>query len=214
MTVLACVGVLVAGFCAGFGFDSLIRVSSVAAVGCVIFARCFYLALLSLRAKKLARARLDVERDPANPLVHHALAMRLYDKGDIHEALHAFINSVELDPALSISREREALSAVLATHARTKREREAARHLMRLASIGFLFEQARRRGWTVPQDCKQALDSIRAELSGLEVMRGELGSFVSGSEYYEDNLLIEREMNKLREKLERIEELMRHTEED
>ena len=214
MKVLACAGVFAAGFCGGFGFDALIRVSPAAAVGCVFLARYFYVAVLALRARRLAGLRFNVERDPTNAPAHHALAMELYAKGEIHEALQAFINSVDLDPSLSISRSKATLGAILKKRARSWREREAARHLMRLARIDHLFERSRRQGAELPEDCKRTMESLRAELSGLEVMRAELSSFVSGSEYYEDRVLIEREMRQLREKLTHLEDIMRHGEED
>jgi len=140
--------------------------------------------------------------------------MELYAKGEVHEALQAFINSVDLDPSLAMSQPRAALRTILTTRARSVRERDAARHLMRLASIDRLFERSRRRERASPEDYRRALESIRAELGGLEVIHAELGSFVSGSEYYEDRILMEREMDQLREKLARIEDLMRHGEED
>lgn len=214
MKVLACAGVFAAGFFAGLGLDALVGVSPVWAVGCVFLARYVYLGVLVARARRLARARLAVERDPANALVHHALAMELYRRGEVHEALQAFVNSVDLEPSLAMSRPREALRRITATRVRSARDGEAVLHLMRLASIDHLFERSRRSGSQTPEDYKRALESVRAELGGLEVMRAELSSFVSGSEYYEDRTLIEREMHHLREKLARLEELMRHSEEE
>lgn len=214
MKVLACAGVFAAGFCAGVGLDALVGVSPASAVGCVFLARYVYLGVLVVRARRLAKARLDVECDPANPLVHHALAMELYRRGEVHQALQAFVNSVDLDPSLAMSRPRETLRQVMASRVRSAREKEAVRHLMRLASIDYLFARSRRSGSQTPEDYGRAVESVRTELCGLEVMRAELSSFVSGSEYYEDRMLLEREMNELREKLVHLEELMRHSEEE
>ncbi len=200
-----------------------------AGVAGVAALRLAYLALISLRRYWLHQARQAAEADPTNPERHIALSQAYERKDNLRAAVHAFRNAIQLDPALDIERRRPTADAMARRYGRSRRQARWLREMTRLATMDYLIEKADRSPVKTreamelrrvrPRDnrqlrrqCRASIESVKMEISGLDLFRGSLRQFVSGYQYYEDRALLDEEIHSLQSHLDELEAILRDLE--
>lgn len=198
-------------------------------VGGLVSVRLLHLGLIALRTRRLCRVREAIDGDPTQPASHLDLAAGYHRKGELELAVHSFRNAIQLDPDLDIEHRRATAQAMVERYAASRRDARWIREMTRLASMDYLIEKADRSPVKVREtvepsrtrlrdrrqltrQCQASIESVKLELSGLELFRRSLRQFVSGYQYYEDRALLDEEIRSLRDHLDQLEAILRDLE--
>jgi hypothetical protein len=187
-------------------------------------------------ARRLGLLRRAVDRDPANPERHFALAEAALSRGIRDEAVAAFRTGVGLHPELDLARPGGVVRGIIAMPGTSPARRLVLSRLLTLsiverwgeedgagqlphADCGFPIDGSSTRqsktGNRQPQEAPEGASparlsemaaSLSVEIQGLEELRANLGGFLSGEDRMLEQAVVSREIERLRSRLRTLED--------